>query len=163
MLQVRLRDRLFFKTTCSYTCVTSWQYSFYNTIARLTTRVSIQVCDCILCSSYILIVLTEKGIIQPSTSACASPIVLVPKQDKTVRFCVDYQNVNAVTKKDVYPLPRIDDILDTHGRRRYFSGFWQIKMDPASRDKSASPPTAGFMSLSGCHSECTMPWQPFKG
>ena len=69
----------------------------------------------------------KKGIIQPSISAWASLIVLVPKQqDNSVRFCVDYCKVN-VTK---YPLPRIDGILDTLGRSSYFttldlaSGFW---------------------------------------
>ena len=51
MLQVKLRARLLFKTTCSYTCVTSWQYSFYNTIARLTHIVfkfAIVSCTCIV-------------------------------------------------------------------------------------------------------------------
>ena len=47
----------------------------------------------------------KKSIIQPSASAWASPIVLVPKRDNTLRFCVDYHKVNAITKKDVYPLP----------------------------------------------------------
>ncbi len=97
----------------------------------------------------------KKGIIQPSTSAWASPIVLVPKRDKTVRFCVDYRRVNAITKKDVYTLPRIDDIL---GKSRYFStldlasGFWQIEMDPATREKST------FTSHCGLHEFVRMPF-----
>ena len=45
----------------------------------------------------------DKKVIQPSSSTWASPIVLVSKKDGTRRFCVDYQRVNAVTKKDVYP------------------------------------------------------------
>ena len=55
----------------------------------------------------------------------------------------DYRKLNSVTKKDVYPLPRIDDILDTLGQAHYFttldlaSGYWQIELDPATREKSA--------------------------
>ena len=42
----------------------------------------------------------------------ASPVVLVKKKDGGVRFCVDYWALNAVTKKDVFPMPRVDDMLD---------------------------------------------------
>ena len=89
--------------------------------------------------------------VQPSASAWASPIVIAPKKDGTSRFCVDYRRVNAVTKKDVYPLPRIDDILDTLGGAQYFStldlssGYWQI-------DKSA------FISHCGLYEFTHMPF-----
>ena len=95
----------------------------------------------------------KQGVIQPSTSAWASPVVLVPKKDGNLRFCVDYRRVNAITKKDVYPLPRIDDILDTLGQARYFStldlasGYWQIEMDPATKDKSAFTTHAGLFEF----------------
>ncbi len=65
--------------------------------------------------------IVTKGIVQPSVSPWASPIVLFPKRDNSFRFCVDYRKVNAITKKDVYPLPRIDDILDTLGHSKYFT------------------------------------------
>lgn len=100
----------------------------------------------------------KMGIVQPSTSAWASPIVLVPKRDKTVRFCVDYRKANDATKRDVYPLPCIDDILDTLGISRYFttldlvSGFWRIEMDPATREKSA------FITHCGLHEFVQMPF-----
>ena len=62
---------------------------------------------------------------------------------KERRFCVDYRRLNNVTRKDVYPLPRIDDILDTLGGAKYFtsldlaSGYWQVSLDPQSSHKTA--------------------------
>ena len=56
------------------------------------------------------------GIVQSSSSPWVSPVVLIPKEDGKVRFCVDYRRLNAATKKDVHPLPRIKDILDTLGQ-----------------------------------------------
>ena len=54
----------------------------------------------------------EAGVIEPSNSPWASPVCLVKKNDDTYRFCVDYRRVNGVSKKDVYPLPNIQDALD---------------------------------------------------
>ena len=51
----------------------------------------------------------EKDIVTPSKSPWASPIVLVPKKDGTIQFCVDYCKVNEVTLKVAYPIPRVDD------------------------------------------------------
>ena len=85
----------------------------------------------------------KQDVIRPSASPWASPVVLVPKKDGKLRFCVDYRRLNAATRKDVYPLPRIDDILDTLGRVKYFtsldlaSGYWQVGLEEESRQKSA--------------------------
>ena len=81
----------------------------------------------------------KNKIIQPSRSPWASPVVLIPKPDGTMRFCIDYRKLNNQTIKDVYPLPRIDDSLALLGGNVYFSsldlaaGYWQIPM--ADRDK----------------------------
>ena len=80
---------------------------------------------------------------QPSSSAWASSVVLVPKKDSSSRFHVDYRRSNNITKKDVYPLPCIDDILDTLGQAKYFttldlaSGYWQVKLEPNSQARTA--------------------------
>lgn len=85
------------------------------------------------------------GVIEPSNSSWASPVVLVCKCDRSHRFCVDYRALNTVTKTDTFPLPRIDDLLDQLGRSKYFttidlaSGFWQIKMRPDSKDCNVMP------------------------
>ena len=92
----------------------------------------------------------ERGVIQPSTSPWASPIVLVTKKDGTTRFCVDYRALNEVSIKDAYPLPRIDDSLDALNGGRYFntmhlmSGFWQIEMAPEDQEKTAFSTSLGL-------------------
>lgn len=54
----------------------------------------------------------EEGLIEPSFSLWASPVVLVPKKDGSLRVCVDYQKLNRVTRPDPYPIPRVDDLID---------------------------------------------------
>ena len=62
----------------------------------------------------------QMGVIEPSAGEWASPIILVPKKDGSMRFCADYRALNEVTIKDVYPIPRIDDILEMLSGSEYF-------------------------------------------
>lgn len=61
------------------------------------------------------------------------------KKDGTIRFCVDFRKLNAITKKDSYPLPKIDDILDQLSSNTWFSTldlkdrYWQIKIRSEDR------------------------------
>ena len=85
----------------------------------------------------------QKNVISPSTSPWASPIVLVQKKDGSTRFCVDYRKVNSLTRKDAYPIPKIDETLDTLAGAKLFStldlrsGYWQVQVNPEHRDKTA--------------------------
>ena len=84
-----------------------------------------------------------KDVIQRSNSPWASPIVLVQKKDGSIRFCVDYCKVNSITRKDAYPLPRVDDTLDTLSGSRWFttldlfSGYWQVELEEKDKEKTA--------------------------
>ena len=85
----------------------------------------------------------DRKIIQPSSSPWASPIVLVPKKDGSVRFCIDYCKVNAVTRCDAYPLPRVDDTLNTLAGVKWFSmldmvsRYWQVELAEQDKKKTA--------------------------
>ena len=100
----------------------------------------------------------EAHVIQPSSSPWSSPVVMVRKKDGSHRFCVDYRHLNAVTKSDTYPLPRIDDLLDQLGRCKYFStldlasGYWQIRVAADSREKTA------FVTPQGLYEFLVMPF-----
>nr|GBN64312.1 Transposon Ty3-I Gag-Pol polyprotein [Araneus ventricosus] len=63
----------------------------------------------------------KEDVIQPSDSPWSYPVVLVKKKNGEWRFCVDYRRLNKITKKDVYPLPRIDDALDCLAGAKIFS------------------------------------------
>lgn len=79
-------------------------------------------------------------VIEPSKSAWSSPVCLVPKKDKTYRFCIDFRQLNAVTKKDAYPLPYISAILDNLRETKYIStldirsAYWQVPLSERSRE-----------------------------
>ena len=115
----------------------------------------------------------EKDVIRPSNSPWAAPIVLVKKDGKT-RFCVDYHKLNNATRKDAYPLPRIDDTLDTLLGSKWFStldlisGYWQVELNPETREKLAFCTTEGLfefnvMPFGLCNAPATFQLGPGPG
>ena len=79
--------------------------------------------------------MVSQDVIQPSSSLWASPVVLVKKKNVSIRFCIDYCKLNVLTRKDAYPLPRVDDTLNTLASSKWFSavdmlsGYWQVEVD----------------------------------
>lgn len=93
----------------------------------------------------------KAGLIEPSTSSWAAPVVMVPKKQKPDwRFCVDFRPLNKVTKKDPYPLPRVDEALDSVAGSKWFSsldlrsGYWQVPLAPEARPKTAFTTSKGL-------------------
>lgn len=66
-------------------------------------------------------IMLDTGIVQESNSPWASPVLLRRKKSGEWRFCVDYRRLNAATRKDVYPLPRLDDALERFCGSKYFT------------------------------------------
>ena len=87
--------------------------------------------------------LKEQGIIVPSESEWAAPIVLVGKKDGSLRLCVDYRRLNSLSKADAYPMPRIEELIDGLGKAKYLStldlakGYWQVPVAVEDQPKTA--------------------------
>ena len=93
----------------------------------------------------------DGGAIRPSQSPWCNAVVLVRKKDGSLRFCIDFCCLNAQTKKDAYPLPCMQETMESMVGARHFScmdlksGFWQVKMDEESRQYTAF--TVGSMGI----------------
>ncbi|XP_068684916.1 uncharacterized protein [Montipora foliosa] len=100
----------------------------------------------------------QLGIIRPSMSPWASPVVIVPKPDGTIRFCVDYRKVNKVTKMDAYPIPSMERMIEKVASAKYIStidltkGYWQIPLETSTIEKSA------FITTKGLYEFLVMPF-----
>jgi len=96
--------------------------------------------------------------VRPSSSPWSSPVLLVKKKDRTKRFCIDYCKLNAVTKKDVYPLPQINNALNHLKNRKYFtildliSGYYRIPIRGEDKEKTE------FITHSGLYEFNVMPF-----
>ena len=106
----------------------------------------------------------DAGVVQPSNSPWCNAVVLVRKKDGSLRFCIDFQRLNALTVKDSHPLPHICETLESlTGTAHYLtfdlnSGFWQVPMDEESKQYTAF--TLGSMvcmSAKVCLSGCVTP------
>jgi hypothetical protein len=93
----------------------------------------------------------EAGVIRPSYSEFGSPILFVRKADGSLRLCIDYRGLNEVTRKDAYPLPRVDDTLDELKDANFYthldlaSGFWQVRVRDKDIHKTAFQTHEGLM------------------
>ena len=87
--------------------------------------------------------LLEAGRIVPSSSPYGAPVLFVPKPDGSMRMCIDYRELNKVTQKNKYPMPRIDDLMDNLGGAKYFSsldltsGYHQLGLQASDWPKTA--------------------------
>jgi len=99
----------------------------------------------------------EADFMEPTSSEWGFPVVLVPKKDGTLRFCVDCGLLNVVTKKDSYPLPQMDDCIDSLGEATIFStldfnaGYRQVAIAPEDQEKTA------FVRHEGAYQNKRMP------
>jgi hypothetical protein len=107
---------------------------FYRTSPALKKEIDRQIED-----------MLKNDIIEPSMSNWGSPVVLIKKRNGEYRFAIDYRKINLVSKPISWPLPRLEDVFDTIGESKaqifsvldLRSGFWQIPLDPETKDRSA--------------------------
>jgi hypothetical protein len=84
----------------------------------------------------------KAGQVELASSMCANNVVLVPRPDGTLRFCVDYRNLNALITWETYQIPRMNECIESLGDAQIFttlefnSGYWQIPVAPEDIEKT---------------------------
>ena len=97
--------------------------------------------------------LLDKGFIRPSTSPWGAPVMFAKKKDKTLRLFIDYRQLNRVTIKNQYPLPRIDDLFDQLRGARVYSkidlrtGYHQLRVRDTDIPKTAFRTRYGYFEF----------------
>ena len=100
----------------------------------------------------------DLGVIEPSISQNSSPIVLVPKKDGSVRFCIHFRKLNKVTEFDAEPMPNMEEIINRMSGHKYFTkmdlskGYWQVGLTERSK------PLTAFETPRGLFQFRTMPF-----
>ena len=91
----------------------------------------------------LLVEMEATGVIRPSMSPYASPVVVVTKKDGSLRLCIDYRKLNSCSTRDAFPLPRIEEALEALGQAKFFStldltsGYWQVEVAEHDKHKTA--------------------------
>ena len=97
--------------------------------------------------------LLDRGFIKPSTSPWGAPVLFGKKKDKTLRLCIDYRQLNKVTIKNRYPLPRIDDLFDqlrgvhVYSKINLYTGYHQLRVKEADILRQHLGRGMGILSL----------------
>ena len=95
----------------------------------------------------------DLGVIEPSISPYSSPIVLVPKKDGSVRFCIDFRKLNKVTEFDAEPMPNMKEIINRMSGHKYFTkmdlskGYWQVGLTERSKPLTAFETPRGLFQF----------------
>ena len=101
----------------------------------------------------------DKGFIKPSVSPWSAPILFLKENDGTLRMCIDYRQINKVTVKNKYPLPRIEDLFDQLKGAGIFSkidlrsGYYQLRV------KDVDVPKTAFKTRNGHYEFLVMPFR----